>query len=97
MTKGSELDAAFDAALTLIRKSQRAKMQTGSGEDARPLLKQLEGELKAEQARSAERGAVDAEWFRHTLRWVVEWLPEDQPQLIGALGKIARAHPDPLS
>ena len=96
MTKGSELDAAFDGAFTLIRQSQKAKMKTGSGEDARPLLKQLEEELKAERARSAERGAVDAEWFRHTLRWVVEWLPEDQPQLIGALGKIARAHSNPL-
>lgn len=96
MTRQSELDAAFDSALTLIHKSQRAKMKTGSGEDARPLLQQLEGELKAERTRSAERGSVDAEWFRHTLRWLVEWLPEDQPQLIGALGKIARVHPNTL-
>jgi len=97
MTKEAELDTAFDGALRLIRKSQRAGMKTGSGEDARPLLKQLEAELKAEQARSAERGSVDAEWFRHTLRWLIEWLPEDQPQLIAALGKIARAHPDTAS
>ena len=54
MTKGSDLDEAFDGAFTLIRKSQRAKMKTGSGDDARPLLKQLEGELKAERARRPE-------------------------------------------
>ncbi|HET9635121.1 MAG TPA: hypothetical protein VFP26_04255 [Gemmatimonadaceae bacterium] len=40
-----------------------------------------------------QRGSVDKDWFQKTVRWVVEWAPENDLTLIAALGGIARARP----
>jgi hypothetical protein len=47
--------------------------------------------LRAEQSAALTRGAVDAEWVRHTVRDVATWVPDDDITLLAALGSIARA------
>ena len=93
----AELESAFDAAITQARKCIKAGMKAVGGEAAGPYLRKLEEELKLERARALERGAVDREWFRKTLRWLVEWVPETELTLVAALGRIARATPTALS
>ncbi len=56
-------------------------------------LQKLEEELRLERVRALERGAVDREWFQKTMRWLVEWVPETEPALIAALGRIVRVPP----
>jgi hypothetical protein len=89
----AELESAFDAAITQSRKCIRAGMKAIGGEPAGPLLEKLEEELKLERARARGRGAVDREWFKNTVRGLVEWVPETELTLIAALGRIARAAP----
>ncbi len=96
MATTAELESAFDAAITRTRKCIKAGMTAVGGEAASPYLRKLEEELKLERARTLERGAVDREWFRRTLRWLVEWVPETELTLVAALGRIARAAPTAL-
>ena len=56
-------------------------------------LNRLEQELVEERTRAMQRGSVDKDWFQKTVRWVVEWAPENDLTLIAALGGIARARP----
>jgi hypothetical protein len=93
----AELESAFDAAITQARKCIKAGMTAVGGEAAGPYLRKLEEELKLERARALQRGAVDREWFRKTLRWLVEWVPETELTLVAALGRIARATSTALS
>lgn len=93
MAGTSELEAAFDAAISQVRKCANAGMNTVGGMAAAPYLEQLERELKAERVKSLERRRVDREWFQKTVRWLVEWVPETEPTLIAAFGRIARATP----
>jgi hypothetical protein len=72
-------------------------MRAVGGEAAGPYLRKLEEELKLERARALERGSVDREWFQKTVRWLVEWVPETEPGLIAALGRIVRLPPTLLS
>jgi len=68
-------------------------MRTSSGDTATPQLENLEEELTSERARVIERGSVDREWFQRTLRGLIDWLPETELTLIGALGRIVRSGP----
>ena len=91
MAKASDLESAFDAAIAEVQRSMNAGMTAIDGEPASPYLKQLSDELKVERAKAVEHGVVDPEWFRKTLRSLVEWLPETDLTLIAALGRIARS------
>jgi len=93
----AELESAFYASITQARKCIKAGTTAVGGEAAGPYLRKLEEELKLERARALERGAIDREWFRRTLRWLVEWVPETELTLVAALGRIARAAPTALS
>jgi hypothetical protein len=97
LTSNSELERAFDAALTRVAQSVAAGMTTIDGAPARPLLEKLKKELEAERPAAVERGAVDRDWFQRTVRWMDEWVPETEITLIAALGRIARAAPTTLS
>ena len=94
MTKPIDLESAFDSTLSEVRKALAQGMLTANGVSAQSKLEILEGELKAERARALERGAVDRAWFQGTVKWVVDWLPENELTLIAALGRIARAKPN---
>lgn len=89
MAKPTDLENAIDKALTQVRRAIDGGMKASDGGSARPHLEKLERELKTER----EHGSVDREWFKRTLRWVVEWAPESDPTLIAALGRIVRVPP----
>ena len=93
MGTNAELESAFDAALTQVARCVRAGMKAAGGESAGPYLQKLAEDLRLERGRALERGAVDRDWFQATLRWVVEWSPETELDLIAALGRIARVAP----
>jgi hypothetical protein len=87
----SEMESAFDAAITQVRKCSRSGMKAVGGEPAFAYLEKLEAELELERTKALERGAVDREWFQSTVRWLVEWVPETELTLIAALGRIVRS------
>ena len=91
------LERAFDAALAKAEKLLRTDMKTVNGVAARQQLEKLVKELKRERSSSIARGLVDREWLQRTLRWLVEWVPDDELTLVAALGGIVRAAPTPLS
>jgi hypothetical protein len=93
----SGLANAFDAALAQVERLIHADMRTADGNSARSKLEELEKQLKRERAKAVELSSVDREWFQKTVRWVVEWVPDDELTLIAALGAIARAAPSGLS
>ena len=72
-------------------------MKASDGSSALPLLEKLERDLRAHQANALERGSLDRDWLQKTVRWVVEWVPDDELKLVAALGGIARAAPTALS
>jgi len=88
-----ELETAFDAALAQITRLLATEMKTMDGTPALPRLEKLEKELKRERVNALGRGSVDREWFQKTVRWLVEWVPEDDVTLVAALGRIVRAAP----
>ncbi|MDP9202980.1 MAG: hypothetical protein M3P26_13770 [Gemmatimonadota bacterium] len=92
-----ELEKAFDAALAQVERLLANGMQTGEGASARPQLEKLEKELRRECANALERGTVDREWLQKTVRWVVEWVPDNELTLVAGLGRIVRAGPPALS
>lgn len=93
----SDLENAFDAALTHVTRLIRTDMKTADGNSARTQLEELEKQLKRERAKAVERRTIDREWFQKTVRWVVEWVPDDELTLVAALGAIARAATSRLS
>jgi hypothetical protein len=95
--KPAELESAFDKALTQVRRSIASGMKTSDGSSAQPRLEQLERELKEQRTTALDQGKVDREWFQKTVRWVVEWVPDDELTLVAALGRIVRAAPPPVS
>lgn len=97
MVMQSDLGNAFDAALAHVERLIRTDMKTADGNSARTQLEELEKELKRERAKAVERRTVDREWFQKTVRWVVEWVPDDELTLVAALGAIARAATSRLS
>jgi len=86
----ADLESAFDTALTQVQRSIASGMKTSDGSSARPQLERLERELRAQRANALERGSVDHEWVQKTVRWVVEWVPDNEITLIAALGRIVR-------
>jgi hypothetical protein len=93
----SDLGKAFDAALAQVERLIRSDMKTAAGDSARTQLEELQKQLRRERASAAERKTIDREWFQKTIRWVVEWVPDDELTLVAALGAIARAAPPGLS
>jgi len=93
----ADLQTAFDKALTLVQRSIASGMKGSDGSSALPHLERLERELRAQQANALERGSLDRDWLQKTVRWVVEWVPDDELKLVAALGGIARAAPTALS
>jgi len=91
--KADDLEVAFDAALTLVKRSIASAGKTSEGSSALPQLEKLDRDLTVQRASALERGKVDRDWFRTTVRWVVEWVPDDQLLLVAALGRIVRAAP----
>ena len=90
MTK-PQLQLAFDLALARVERLLANDMKTVKGVSARTQLEKLEKELKHERALALERQAVDREWVQRTVRWVVEWVPDNELALVAALGGIVRA------
>ena len=93
MGKPVDLEVAFDTALTLVQRLIASEARTSEGSSALPQLEKLERELRAQRANALKRGNVDRDWFRKTVRWVVEWVPDDDLSLVAALGRIVRAAP----
>lgn len=93
MAKVTALESAIDKALTQVRRAIAVGMEASDGSSARLRLEKLERELTAQRAYASERGSIDREWFQKTIRWVVEWVPDEELTLIAALGRIVRAAP----
>ena len=93
MATPADLESAFDKALTQVQRCIRSGMTSSSSASARVQLEKLGEELRAERARALKSGSVDQDWFRATVRWVMEWVPDDELTLVAALGQIARAAP----
>lgn len=93
MAKPADLESAFNTALTQVQRSIVSGMKTSDGRPALAQLEKLQEELRAQRARALERGLLDREWFQRTVRWVVEWVPDDELTLVAALGQIVRAAP----
>jgi hypothetical protein len=85
-----DLEKAFDAALAQVERLLAAGMNAADGESARPQLEKLEKELKLERGKVLDRGTVDLEWFKKTVREVIEWVPDEELALVAALGGIVR-------
>lgn len=92
MTK-PQLQLAFDLALARVDRLLASDMKTAKGVSARSQLEKLEKELKKERALALERQTVDRDWLQRTVRWVVEWIPDNELALVAALGAIVRAAP----
>ena len=92
MTK-PQLQLALDLALARVERLLGNDMKTAKGVSARSQLEKLEKELKKERALALERQTVDRDWVQKTVRWVVEWVPDNELSLVAALGAIVRAAP----
>jgi hypothetical protein len=86
-----ELESAFDDAIARVEEARVIGMITRFGQPADAELEKLVSELRAQRPLALEGGAVEREWFQRTIRWVVDWAPDDDLTLIAALGRIARA------
>jgi hypothetical protein len=93
LAKLPDLEGAIDKALTQVRRAIASGMETSDGSSAKLQLERLEQELTAQRAYASQHGSIDREWFQKTIRWVVEWVPDDELTLIAALGRIVRAAP----
>jgi hypothetical protein len=85
-----DLEKAFDTALAQVERLLAAEMNAANGASARPQLEKLEKELKLERGKVLKRGTVDLEWFKKTVREVIEWVPDEELALVAALGGIVR-------
>lgn len=92
MTTDSDVMNALDAALRSVERAIAAELRTRTGEPARPELEQLRVEIvTARQAAMRPGGTVDRAWIARAVRSVADWAPDDEVQLIAALGRVARA------
>ena len=96
MAGNPDLQSAFDAAIAQVGQCIAAGMVTSKGEPAAPYLEKLQRELHEERTRAVQTAVFDRAWFQTTLRWLVDWAPDDDLTLIAALGRIARAAPRAL-
>jgi hypothetical protein len=88
-----QLQLAFDLALARVERLLGSDMKTLKGVSARSQLEKLEKELKHERALALDRQTVDRAWLQRTVRWVAEWVPDNELALVAALGGIVRAAP----
>jgi hypothetical protein len=70
--QGSNLTAAFDAALSLVQRLLATGMTTIEGDSAKDHLAKLQRELSTERQRALESGSLDVRWLQNTVRWVTE-------------------------
>jgi hypothetical protein len=92
-----DLEGAIDKALTQVQRALASGMETTDGSSARPQLEKLGHELADQRSYASDHGSIDREWLQTTIRWVVEWVPDDELTLVAALGAIARVAPPDLS
>ena len=85
------LTAAFDDVVRQVDRARAGGMRTLSGDDAAPRLERLRADVLAQRDVARQRGGVDPEWLRGTIRAVADWAPETDVTLLGALGALARA------
>jgi hypothetical protein len=81
---------AIDAAIAAVRRLQADGLRTAGSGPAGAQLDRLLDELNARRQEVAAGGTVDHAWVGATVRWVAEWLPEDELPLLARLGVIAR-------
>lgn len=81
---------AIDAAIAAVRRLRTDGIRTVAGASAAPQLARLLDELSARRREVAAGGTVDRAWVGATVRWVAEWLPEDELALLARLGVMAR-------
>ena len=81
---------ALDDAVRAVRRLQAGRLRTSAGADAAPQLARLLEELTARRREVAAGGTVERAWAGATVRWVAEWLPDDELGLLARLGAIAR-------
>ena len=82
---------AIDDAIRAARRLQAGGLRTAAGASAVPQLARLLEELAARRNEVAGGGTVDRAWAGATVRWVAEWLPDEELGLLARLGAIARA------
>jgi len=90
MATNHDIEIAFDAAIDQVQRAAARGLATPDGGSVREQLGQLEFRLRAERANALERKAIDRDWVQKTVRWIVEWMPESDLNIIAALGRIAR-------
>jgi hypothetical protein len=82
--------SAFDGAIATVRRLAAGGMITATGASAAPLLAKLERDLEARRKGVASGESFDREWAGQVVRWVAEWVPEQELPLIARLGQIVR-------
>ena len=82
---------AFDATLRAIERAIAGGSRTRAGEPARAELERLRVEVVTARQAAMDHGVVDREWVARAVREVAAWAPDDEIDLIAALGRIARA------
>ena len=85
------LSDAFDATLRSIERAIANGARTRGGESARAELERLRVEVVTARQAAMDHGTVDREWVARAVREVAAWAPDDEIDLIAALGRIARA------
>lgn len=81
----------LDDAIGAVRRLQTSGLQASSGRSAARELEHLLRELTARREGVAAGGDIDRAWAGRTVRWVAEWLPDDELPLLARLGASARA------
>jgi len=81
--------AAFDRALAEVDRAGRRGLRTREGASADAELAELRAQLQRAREAALERGAIDVATIGALVREVARWYPEDQVQLIAALGALA--------
>lgn len=82
--------SAFDGAVAAVHRLEAGELRTSSGEPAGPLLSRLRADLVARRGEIASGAAFDREWAGRLVRWVADWVPEQELPLIARLGQIVR-------
>ena len=80
---------AFDRALAEVDRAGRRGLRTRDGAPADPQIAALRAQLERAREASLTRGAIDVAAIGALVREVAAWYPEDQVQLLAALGALA--------
>lgn len=82
--------SAFDGAITAVRRLEADDLRTAAGKPAGPLLVRLRDDLDARRGEIASGAAFDREWAGRVVRWVADWVPQQELPLIARLGQLVR-------